>query len=145
MEFYPPKTSSLAMRICKMVVFVALIFVLSKLLYESNQLNYFPSYLNNIIFVFTCVYLGWLFRLKHVWHYSKQGVNITANANLFGFVFIVATVNGVKHYQLRLWNPSLYNFKVNPDFDVTISFKPSEKVAVGGCHILCNNQMIKPN
>jgi hypothetical protein len=145
MEFYPPKGSSFSIRLLRMVVFVAIVFVLSKMLYEANQLSYYPAYLNDIAFVFSCLCLGWFFRIKNSWEYSEQGLIISADANLFGFVFIVAELNGVNKYQFRLWNPSSHNFAVNSDFTINICLKPSEKVAVGGCHALCNNQEIKPN
>ena len=145
MEFYPPKGSSFAIRLLRMVIFVAMVFVLSKLLYEANQFNYYPAHLNDIIFVFSCLSLGWFFRIKNSWGYSEQGLIVSAEANLFGFVFIVAKLNGVNKYQLRLWNPDYHSFAVNSDFTINICFKPTENVAVGGCHILCNNQEIKPN
>jgi len=145
MEFYPPKGSSFAIRLLRMVIFVAMVFVLSKLLYEANQLNYYPAYLNDIVFVFSCLSLSWFFRIKNSWDYSEQGLIVSTEANLFGFVFIVAKLNGVNKYEFRLWNPDSHSFAVNPDFTINICFKPTEKVAVGGCHVLCNNQEIKPN
>lgn len=145
MEFYPPKGSSLAVRLLRMFIFVAIIFILSKLLFEVNQLDYYPTYLNNIVFIFSCLYLGWLFRIKNSWDYTEQGLIISTETNLFGFVFIVAKLNGVNKYELRLWNPDSHYFAVNPDFTINICFKPTEKIAVGGCHVLCNNQEIKPN
>ena len=98
MEFYPPKESSFAIRLLRMVIFVAIVFVLSKLLYEANQLNYYPAYLNDIVFICSCLSLGWLFRIKNSWDYSEQGLIVSTEANLFGFVFIVAEHNCVNKY-----------------------------------------------
>ena len=145
MEFYPPKGSSFAIRLLRMVIFVAMIFVISKLLYEANQLNYYPAYLNDIVFIFSCLYLAWLFRIKKSWGYSEQGLIISTETNLFGFVFIVAKLNGVNRYEFKLWNPDSLSFVVNPDITINICFKPTEKISVGGCHVLCNNQEIEPN
>jgi hypothetical protein len=145
MEFYPPKGNSFAIRLLRMVVFVSIVFVLSKILYEANQLNFYPAYLNDIVFIFLCLCLGWFFRIKNAWEYSEQGLIISADSNLFGFVFIVAKLNGVNKYQFRLWNPISHSFAINSGFTINICLKPSEKVVVGGCHVLCNNQEIKPN
>ncbi len=145
MEFYPPNESNFSIRLLRMVILIALVFVLSKMLYEANQLDYFPKYVNDLIFVFSCICIGWLFRIKNSWNYSKQGLIVSANANLFGFVFIVAKVNGVNKYQFRLWNPDSHSFTIKSDFAIKICFKPTEKVVVGGCHVLCKNQEIKPN
>jgi len=145
MEFYPPKKSSFAIRLLRMAIFVAMVFVLSKLLYEANQLNYYSAYLNDIVFIFSCVSLGWFFRIKNSWGYSEQGLIVSTEANLFGFVFIVAKLNGVNECKFRLWNPDSHSFAVNSDLTINICFKSTEKVAIGGCHVLCNNQEIKPN
>jgi hypothetical protein len=145
MEFYPPKGSSFTIRLLRMIIFVTIVFVLSKLLYEVNQFNYYPAYLNDILFVFSCLSLGWLFRIKNSWSYSEQGLIVSTEANLFGFVFLVAKLNGVKKYQVRLWNHDYHSFAVNSDFIIKICLKPTENVAVGGCHVLCDNQEIKPN
>ncbi|QBG34443.1 hypothetical protein EMK97_01170 [Litorilituus sediminis] len=145
MEYYPPKGTSFAIRLLKMVIFVAMVFVLSKLLFELNQLNHYPAFLNDTAFVFLCLTIGWFFRIKNTWEYSEQDLIISADANLFGFVFIAAKLSGVNKYEFRLWNPDYHSFAVNSDFIINICFKPTDKVAVGGCHVLCNNQEIKPN
>jgi hypothetical protein len=145
MEFYPPKGSSFAIRLLRMVIFVSMVFVLSKLLYEVNQLNHYPAYLNDIVFVVLCITLCWFFRIKNTWEYSEQGLIISADASLFGFVFIVAKLNGINKYQFRLWNPDSHSFTINSDFIINICFKSPEKLAVGGCHLLCKNKEIKPN
>ncbi|ABV34643.1 hypothetical protein Ssed_0030 [Shewanella sediminis HAW-EB3] len=144
MNFSFPNKMSIFTRVFQLILCITLIFILAKLFFEAGVLGVNPI-LKNIVFISSCLAIGWIFKIKYYWNYQQDHqdhLSVILGINLFGFSFVKIFDNGILVMKHRgFWKKQL-NLDVNSSLTVTVRLDQSQSPSFGCLAVKNSKQLV---
>lgn len=141
MNFSSPKKMSIFTRVFQLILCITLIFILTKLFFEAGVLGVDPI-LKNIVFISSCLAIGWVFKIKYYWDYQQDHLSVILGINLFGFSFVKIFDNGVLIMKYRCFGKKQLNLDVNSSLTITVRLGQSQSPSFGCLAVKNSKQLV---